>query len=135
MTLCRAALFDLDGTLYDRDEVVRRVVGAQFDAFRDHLARIGRDVFFERVFILDDHGYKDRAALYAEVVSELGLENALAEELEHDFRTRYLASCCATSDTIDTLRRLRDHGLRLGVVTNGATRIQTEKLQALGLSD
>jgi putative hydrolase of the HAD superfamily len=133
--MLRAVLFDLDGTLYDRDELVRLVAAAQFDAFRAHLTGVDEGAFVERVFVLDDHGYKDRAALYAEVIAEFGLENALAQELEHDFRTRYLASCCATPDTIDTLRCLAEHGLTLGVVTNGSARIQTEKLQALGLSD
>jgi putative hydrolase of the HAD superfamily len=69
------------------------------------------------------------------VVTELGLEAALAERLERDFTTRYLTSCKATPDTMETLRRLKAHGLRVGVITNGAARIQTEKLLALGLSD
>ena len=133
--MLKAVLFDLDGTLYDRDELVRVVAGAQFDAFREHLGGVERNAFVERVFALDAHGYKDRAALYLEVISELGLETALANQLEHDFRTRYLASCDATPDTTDTLRLLKEHGLRLGVVTNGAARLQTDKLLALGLSD
>jgi putative hydrolase of the HAD superfamily len=36
---------------------------------------------------------------------------------------------------MDTLRMLAAHGLRLGVITNGAARLQTDKLLALGLSD
>jgi putative hydrolase of the HAD superfamily len=69
------------------------------------------------------------------VIAEFGLEAALASQLERDFAPRYLASCDATPDTMDTLRLLKEHGLKLGVVTNGAARIQTEKLLALGLSD
>jgi putative hydrolase of the HAD superfamily len=133
--MMKAVFFDLDGTLYDRDELVRAVAAAQFDGFRDHLAGIDRNVFIERVFVLDDHGYKDRATLYSEVIAELGLETALAGRLEHDFSARYLESCSATPDTLDTLRQLRAHGLRVGVITNGAARIQSAKLVALGLSD
>jgi putative hydrolase of the HAD superfamily len=69
------------------------------------------------------------------VIAEFGLDTALAAHLERDFSMRYLASCNATPDTIDTLRLLKAHGLRVGVITNGAARIQTEKLLALGLSD
>jgi putative hydrolase of the HAD superfamily len=133
--LLKAVFFDLDGTLYDRDALVRVVAGDQFDAFREHLAGVDKSVFIERVFALDDHGYRERSALYAQVVSELGLETAVANQLESDFRTRYLASCDATPDTIDTLRVLKGRGLKLGVVTNGAARIQTDKLLALGISD
>jgi len=133
--MLKAVLFDLDGTLYDRDELVRAIVAAQFDGFREHLAGVDKNVFVERVFVLDDHGYKDRAALYSEVISEFGLETALADRLERDFVTRYLASCNATPDTIDTLRQLKAHGLRVGVITNGAAHIQTSKLLALGLAD
>src|SRR5688500_15873897 len=133
--MLKAVLFDLDGTLYDRDELVRVVAAAQVDGFREHLAGVDKDVFVERVFVLDNHGYKDRAALYSEVTSEFGLETALADQLERDFVTRYLASCNATPDTIDTLRQLKAHGLRVGVITNGAAHVQTSKLLALGLAD
>jgi putative hydrolase of the HAD superfamily len=133
--MLKAVFFDLDGTLYDRDEVVRVVAAAQFDGFREHLAGIDKNLFVQRVFVLDDHGYKDRATLYSEVTAELGLETSLARRLEHDFSARYFASCSATPDTLDTLRQLRAHGLRVGVITNGAARIQTEKLMALGISN
>jgi putative hydrolase of the HAD superfamily len=133
--MLKAVLFDLDGTLYDRDALVRVVAGAQFDAFREDLAGVDRNAFVERLFALDAHGYRDRASLYVELISELGLEAAVAHRLERDFSTRYLASCDATPDTTETLRLLKEHGLRLGVVTNGAARIQTEKLLALELTD
>jgi FMN phosphatase YigB (HAD superfamily) len=61
--MLKAVLFDLDGTLYDRDELVRVVAASQFDGFREFLAEVEKDAFVERVFALDDHGYKDRAAL------------------------------------------------------------------------
>ena len=133
--MLKAVLFDLDGTLYDRDELVRVVAAAQFDEFREHLAGADKNAFVDRVFALDAHGYKDRAALYSEVIAEFGLEAALANQLERDFTTRYFTSCSATPDTIDTLRLLKAHGLKVGVITNGAARLQSEKLLALGLSD
>jgi putative hydrolase of the HAD superfamily len=133
--MLKAVLFDLDGTLYDRDELVRVVVAAQFDEFREHLAGADKNAFVERVFALDAHGYKDRAALYSEVIAEFELEAALADRLERDFTTRYLTSCNATPDTKDTLQQLKAHGLKVGVITNGAARLQSDKLLALGLSD
>lgn len=55
----KAVLFDPDGTLYDRDALVSRLVTEQFDAFRSELKRIPKAAFVNRIIDLDDHGYRD----------------------------------------------------------------------------
>jgi putative hydrolase of the HAD superfamily len=131
----RAVFFDLDGTLYDRDALLQSVVSAQFEAFRHDLAGVDKTAFVERVFTLDAHGYGDKSALYAEIIGERGLPVSLADHLERGFWTRYVASCDATPDTIDTLGVLKEHGFKLGVITNGGARIQAARLASLGLAD
>lgn len=72
-------MFDLDGTLYDRDELVERVVIQQYDAFQTELSTVPKELFTKRVLELDDHGCGDKPTLYATVVREWGLAPELTD--------------------------------------------------------
>ena len=130
----KAVLFDLDDTLYDREELVRRVVVDQYDAFHDELRSVQKDDFVARVIQLDDHGYADKHALYAKVVGECGLTPSLVERLVEHFWTSYDHKCKLTDDISVTLQTLRQNGIKLGVITNGSTERQQRKLDVLGIS-
>jgi len=130
----RAVLFDLDGTLYDRDAVMAAVARDQFAAFEDQLNGIDRDTFVERLLALDDHGYANRGQLYEAAAAALGLRGSIAAELASQFWDCYARACALPDDTSVTLQALRQQGTRLGVVTNGPTAWQSRKLDVLGLS-
>ena len=127
-------MFDLDDTLYDRYELVRRVVADQYDIFQEDLRCVAKDDFVGRVIQLDDNGYADKQALYTTVVSELGLASALIDPLIENFWTSYDAKCELSQDTRLTLQTLRTNGIKLGVITNGGTERQQRKLDSLGIS-
>ena len=62
--MIEAVLFDLDGTLFDRDATVAGVLAWQVDAFG---AVIGHDRsadFVRRVTALDEHGHRDKREVY-----------------------------------------------------------------------
>jgi putative hydrolase of the HAD superfamily len=130
----RAVLFDLDDTLYDREELVRRVVTDQYDAFRNELRSVPKPDFVTRVLQLDDHGYADKRVLYATVVAECGLAPDLIDRFSQDFWNSYDEKCELSEDTRDTLQTLRKNGIKLGVITNGGAERQQRKLEALGIS-
>jgi putative hydrolase of the HAD superfamily len=130
----KAVLFDLDDTLYDRDELVRRVVRDQYDAFQHELRSVRKDDFVGRVLQLDDYGYADKHALYATVVGEYGLTPALIQRLVDNFWTSYDDKCELPQDTRITLHTLRQNGIKVGVITNGGTERQQRKLESLGIS-
>jgi putative hydrolase of the HAD superfamily len=65
--MIKAVLFDLDGTLWDRDGAVQQLVAAQYRA-HPALANISRDQFVERVLTLDAHGLGDKRDVYRQVV-------------------------------------------------------------------
>lgn len=130
----KAVLFDLDDTLYDRDELVRRVVTDQYDAFQHELRSVQKDDFVRRVLQLDDYGYADKPALYTMVVSEYGLAPALIDRLVENFWTSYDDKCELSEDARMTLQTLRKNGIKLGVITNGGTERQQRKLDSLGIS-
>ena len=133
--MIKAVFFDLDGTLYDRDALVRELVVAQFDAFSGELPGITRERFVSHVLAMDDHGYGEKEKGYQRLVADWQLEPALAGHLCTHFWSVYDQHCHLSSDTATTLDSLRAHGKRLGVITNGGTARQRSKLSALGLAD
>jgi len=130
----KAVLFDLDDTLYDRGELVRRVVIGQYDAFKHELCSVQKDDFVRRVLQLDDNGYADKRVLYETVVREYGLTPAQIERLVENFWTSYDDKCELPQDTRLTLQTLRQNRIKLGVITNGGTERQQRKLDSLGVS-
>jgi putative hydrolase of the HAD superfamily len=130
----KAVLFDLDGTLFDRDAAVRDLVEAQYAAFAPTLGTALRSEFVARVLELDDHGYRDKSEVYATIARERGLSEKLARELTADFLRRYdHAFCRPFPDTVSTLTELKRRGLKTGVITNGRQSVQDGKIDALAI--
>jgi len=132
--MIKAVLFDLDGTLYDRDAAMVTLAHDQFEAFRNGLQpRVDEERFTSRFIELDDHGYASRSDVYRRLADEFGLDNWLTVDLERHFWEAYTRRCDISADTWNTLQTLRAAGRRLGIVTNGQTEWQSRKLDGLGL--
>ncbi|HTV77153.1 MAG TPA: HAD family hydrolase [Steroidobacteraceae bacterium] len=129
----KAVLFDLDGTLYDRDRVVEELLAAQYRAFAAELHGLSAAKFLRDVLAMDDHGYGVKEAGYRDLVDRWQLEASLAERLLSHFWDTYDGHCRLAADVSSTLDRLRERGLRLAIVTNGEGRRQRAKIGALGL--
>ena len=133
--MMRAVLFDLDGTLYDRDRAMIELAHDQLSAFSGRMPGVDEPRFLKRFLELDDHGYTSRSDFYRRLADELGLDNTLAVDLERHFWEAYSRRCEVSDDTWATLRTLRAAGKTLGIITNGQTEWQLRKLHGLGLGD
>lgn len=130
----RAILFDLDGTLFDRDAAVRRLVIDQHRRFGAVLSTFTPETYVQRVVELDSHGYGDKTAAYRQVVAEFGLPAPLAATLTADFWATYHSFCRGFPEVVPVLAELRGRGLKLGVITNGSVQIQEPVIQSLGIA-
>jgi putative hydrolase of the HAD superfamily len=131
--MLKVVLFDLDGTLFDRDAAVRELFAEQHTAFAGELEGVPRERFVERLVELDDHGHADRRTTYGVLVRELGVDTALGERLIENYRDIYPRFGAAFTDALPTLAALRRRGLALGLVTNGRVVTQAAKVKRLGL--
>jgi len=129
--MIHAVLFDLDGTLHDRETCVRNCIQDQFVRFADQLAPVTTADFLALFSALDQRGYVPKPLVYQRMSTELGFSSALSEALTGDYALAYPRFCAGFPNMTETLTLLRDRGLKLAIVTNAGAAFQTAVIQAL----
>ncbi len=127
MVTFSAVLFDLDGTLHDRAETVRRYLAG-------HVGRFDLPYgYAERWMVLDDYGYRSKTEVFPQLVAEFRLKHD-PQVLLQDFSDHAWADCQLMPHSHEVLAELRRRGLKLGIITNGWSEKQLQALGGLGLT-
>lgn len=126
----KAILFDLDDTLYPEITFVQ----SGFRAVSRHLAETEsleeKDLYRRMMRVLERNG---RGEVFDTVLREEGLlRPGLVPKLVHLYRA-HRPSINLFQDVEPGLNRLREMGVRTGVVTDGLASVQRSKVAALGL--
>lgn len=119
-------LFDLDNTLLPRDAAFR--AWAQDFLSEHHLPPGDLDWFVT----LDGGGYVPRSTVLSAVRRRYGLD-ASVDFLHAHFRRGINAHIHCPPRNLEALRTARAAGWTLGIVSNGGTRAQLEKIRRTGL--
>ena len=128
-----AVLFDLDGTLFNRDATVAGILNWQVREFSSLIAPARSAEFIDRVTTLDEHGHRDKREVYTIVATEFGFESTIIERLVASFWSEYPRHCKLETAVADTLVELRRRRMRLAIVTNGTAVVQNAAIDALGI--
>lgn len=134
MAAIHAVLFDLDNTLYDREEAFL----AWADDFLRHDLKLSDEgeiaVTLKTLRDLDAAGYGSKAAIFGRLRDLFPSHSVAVNMTLAQWYERFLTFIRLEPDTQDILDCLKRLPMPFGVVTNGGPR-QWDKLRRLGLSE
>lgn len=129
--MIKAVLFDLDGTLLDRDASLLHFARDQYERLHLRLGGISKDEYVHSLIELDCRGYVWKDVVYRRMVSKFGFTIEW-EELLADYIRNFHRHCVPFSNMLTSLNQLKE-GYKLGLITNGLFVVQSANIKALGL--
>ncbi|WP_110066215.1 HAD family hydrolase [Cytobacillus oceanisediminis] len=133
--MIRAILFDLDGTLLDRDKSVKKFIDNQYERFSKWVGHIPKELFISRFIELDNRGYVWKDKVYQQLINEFGITELTWEGLLEDYKNQFRNHCVPFPNLISMLDELKSNNLILGIVTNGKGQFQMDNITALGIEE
>jgi putative hydrolase of the HAD superfamily len=128
-------IFDLDDTLNDRSASWNVFVHRLFSAYAGRIRTGDAGAVHQTILKSDRDGYRPKDELFGELRERLPwIDPPSAKELEAFWREHFAACMVERDGARLLLREMRSAGLRLGIVTNGHTRMQSAKVESLGLA-
>jgi len=129
----KAVLFDLDGTLLNRDESVKMFIERQYNRLYKLVGHIPKEKYTSRFIELDNRGYVWKDKVYQQLVDEFNIADITWEKLLQDYISEFKNHCVPFSNLIAMLEELKSNHLVLGMITNGYGQFQMDNIKALGI--
>lgn len=131
--MIRAILFDLDGTLHNRNASLGKFIRSQHERLYRLLGHIPLKTYQDRFIELDRRGYVWKDKVYQQIVEEFKVHNISWEQLLEDYLFYFKESCAPFPNLINMLDGLKKKGYSLGMITNGKGQFQEDTIAALGI--
>lgn len=133
--MIKAILFDLDGTLLNRDESLKLFADEQYKRLFPYIGHITKDVYTARFIQLDSRGYVWKDKVYRQLVEEFGISKITAEELLQDYLENFKYCCVPFDNLLLMLEELKERKMLIGMITNGYGQFQMDNIKALAIED
>lgn len=130
----RAILFDLDETLTDRGQSILRYAKRFRRDFSDEQTSAQLSTVAEALRSANIRGYKPRDEILKDLSQRLSWRAAPdVSRLGAHWDRWFPLSVAPQADLEETLTMLHEHGIRLGIVTNGEVLFQKPKITQLSI--
>ena len=131
--MIKAVLFDLDGTLLNRDESLKIFADKQYDRLKGLIGHIPKEIYVRRFIELDKRGYVWKDIVYRQLVEEFEFAKITWEELLQDYLDNFKHSCIPFDNLLLMLEELKKKKVLIGMITNGYGQFQMDNIKALGI--
>ena len=131
--MIKAVIFDLDGTLLNRDKSVKKFIDNQYDRLNKWINHIPKEDYVTRFIELDNRGYVWKDKVYQQLTDEFEIRGVTWEALLQDYISHFKNHCEPFPNLFDLLEELRNNQLILGIITNGMGQFQMDNIKALGI--
>lgn len=131
--MIKAVIFDLDGTLLDRDASLALFIDDQYERLKEQLGHIQKSRYTERFIELDARGYRWKDSVYQQLISEFRIEGISGEILLNDYLSGFQKFCVPFPGLVEMLAELERRSIRLGLITNGPGGLQMDNVCSLGI--
>lgn len=129
--MIKAILFDLDGTILDRQSSLIKFIDYQYDKFKNYLNHIEKETFKSKFIELDQNGYVWKDRVYKQLIDVFNIIHISADDLLNDYINNFCNHCLPYSNLKATLDWLVSNGYKLGIITNGKYPFQLNNIKAL----
>ncbi|WP_370635708.1 HAD family hydrolase [Lysinibacillus sp. CD3-6] len=131
--IIEAVLFDLDGTLLDREKSLITFVSHQYDRLAPKLSSIPKEDYISRFIELDNNGYVWKDKVYKQLINEFNITACSVQELLDDYVSNFKHYCIPFQHLHRMLSELKQQHIKLGMITNGFGQFQLDNIRALGI--
>ena len=130
----KAVLFDLDGTLLDRNASLIEFVRWQAQGMlKTEIPNV--EQFVKRFIELDANGYVWKDKVYESLISEFSIQKWSMEELLTSYELCFCAFAKPMEGAIEAVKTLSRMAAKIALVSNGKTPFQERNFNALGISN
>lgn len=133
--MIKCVLFDLDETLFDRRQTLQLFLPDQFQRFKADLGAVGEQAWVAAFLSGDNRGKRPKRELYPQLLERFDGRADIAQRLVEDYYARSAAKAVSMPGMGAVLSALKTRGIKIGIITNGETRLQTKTFNALNLPD
>ncbi len=132
--MLKAALFDLDYTLLDRNRLLIGFLHAQHQRFEPLFQGVDVKAYSQRFLDLDAYGMVWKDKVYQAIISEFKIRDITWETLLEDYRRYGHRFAVLYDGVLPLLTSLKAAGITLGLITNGCYDVQFSNIEAAGLT-
>lgn len=125
-----AVLFDLDGTLLDRDLSLLLFVRDQYHCYPE-FQFVEKEIFVQRFIELDHHGYVWKVKVYQQLIEDFSIQNLDWSSLLRDYTSNFQKHCIGFPNLLSVFTQLKKHSIKLALVSNSFGQFQYDNLKAL----